>query len=234
MNAPALVAEHEHLRQRLVTEHVPMARRIARKLCKTSDPTVREEVESSALLGLVEAASRYDFGRETPFTAFACSRIRGAVMDGARRSDLLPRRARSVANRTQRALSMLEQELGRKPDDMEVAERLDVSVEEYQTEIRILTEIRHVELSPELSGPASSSDEGIVECLARRQLVDRMRTAIEGLAPRDRELLTLYYTEERTHSEIARRFGVTEGRISQLHKRALLRLRELLNGTDRD
>jgi RNA polymerase sigma factor FliA len=212
-------------REQLINEHVPMARRIANKMCRRADQTVREDMESTAMIGLVEAANRYDFTRAEPFAAFAYRRIKGAVLDGMRKSDLLPRRVRSLANRTERTKASLEQKLGRAPEASEMAAQLEVSMEHYQTEIRMLQEVCFVELNTELASPNAKPEEDAIDMLERRRLVERVRDALTRLPERDQQVLSLYYAEELTYLEIGRMLGVSEARICQLHGRAIKRLR---------
>ncbi len=212
-------------RERLISEHVPMARRIARKMSRRADAATREDLESSAMMGLVEAANRYDFERREPFAAFAYRRIQGAVLDGMRRSDLLPRRVRSLANRTARVMAELEQELGRSPEHSEVAQRLDVSMERYQREIRLLPDVCFVELTSDLAPANSRPEEEAVDQVERRRMIEKVKAALITLPERDQQILSLYYAEDLTYLEIGKMLGVSEARICQLHGRAIRRIR---------
>jgi RNA polymerase sigma factor FliA len=218
----------KNARDRLIREHVPMARRIAKKLGRRTDPMVREDLESSAMIGLVEAAQRYDFTRQEPFPAFACRRIRGAVLDAMRRSDFLPRRMRKMANTTQRAMAELEQRLGRTPEDREMAAKLEIPVERYRSEIQVLSQVCFVELMPDFSDRNASPEAETLEHLERRRMIARVRAGLEQLVERDRQILNMYYVDELTYLEIGKILGVSEARICQLHGRAIKRLKELL------
>ena len=226
MNAPLSTANpsERRARERLISEHVSMARRIARKMGRRADATTREDLESSAMIGLVEAANRYDFQRPEPFAAFAYRRIQGAVIDGMRRSDILPRRVRTLANRTERVSSELEQKLGRAPEEAEIAKHLDVSVEHYRAEVRMLPEVCFVELTPDIALESKPEDE-VIDAVERRRKIERVRRALEKLPERDQQVLSLYYVEDLTYLEIGGMLGVSEARICQLHGRAIKRLR---------
>jgi RNA polymerase sigma factor for flagellar operon FliA len=227
MNTQQQTTTDRRARERLIADHLGMTRRIARKMSRHADPSAREDLESSALMGLVEAASRYDFQRVEPFAAFAYRRIQGAVLDGMRRIDFLPRRVRTLANKTTRAKAELEQKLGRAPESSEIAVRLDVSEERYEMEIRMLPEVCFVELSPQLTHEAKQEDEAI-DSLERQRRIALVREALTHLSTRDQRILSLYYAEDLTYAEIGKLLGVSEARICQLHTRAINRLREEL------
>lgn len=209
-------------RDRLIVDHVPMARRIARRIARGSDPTTRDELEAVAMMGLVEAANRYDFFRSEPFPAFAYQRIRGAVIDSLRRSDVVPRRVRELLKRAARATTALEHELGRPPEDEEVAARLEIPIDQYRAEMQAVTEVSFVELGFDTQGTAEGDDPH--RALERSEMVEMVRAGLARLEKRDGQLLMLYYVEELTYAEIARVFGISEPRVCQLHSRALVRL----------
>jgi RNA polymerase sigma factor for flagellar operon FliA len=209
---------------RLIRDHVPMARRIARSMRRFARASEREDLEASAFMGLVEAANRYDAERKEPFEAFAFARIRGAVLDTMRTGDLLPRRKRALANRVARATAALERRLGRSPDDTEVAQELEVSVEEYQEEIRSLPVVRLVELGPDVV----TCDPEIDRAVDRRRMIERVRSALDSVPDRERQILSLYYREDLTFLEIGRVLGISEARVFQLHKRAVARIRSAI------
>jgi RNA polymerase sigma factor for flagellar operon FliA len=213
-------------RERLISDNVLMARCIARKMGRHVDPTLRSDLEATALMGLVEAASRFDFSRPEPFTAFAYRRIRGAVLDGMRRGDFLPRRVRSLSKKANRAIARLEQQLGREPDEGEVSAELGLDVETYRRGVNDARRLSFVDIADETS---IAGEDDPFDRATRKQLSDRMRSALGTLETRDAQLLSLYYVEELTYAEIGKVFRVSEARICQLHSRALKRLRAALD-----
>ncbi len=213
-------------RDRLIAEHVDVARRIALRLARRCPTWVtREDLIAAGMLGLTEAAERYDETRREPFLAFATKRIRGAVLDELRRGDIMPRRVRTLARTVGATIARLEQELGQTPSDVQVAAALGVSLDEYHAE---LEELVHVTVgAAELDdGDLVSDDASSPEALAGRRLaVGRVKAALGKLDPRDVTVLSLYYNEELLYAEIAEVLGVTVSRVSQLHGRAIARLR---------
>ncbi len=212
-------------RDRLITEHVEVARRISLRMARRCPAWIAsEDLVSAAMLGLAEAAERYDQSRPEPFVVFAEKRIRGAVLDQLRRGDIMPRRVRQMARKVGATIKQLEQQLGAAPTDEQVAAELGVSLEAYREELEQLVHVTVGvldELDPELphaeGSPAVQAE--------RRQNLKRIGHALKGLDQRDVLLLSLYYNEELTYLEIGEILGVTVSRVSQLHSRAIVRLR---------
>ena len=218
-------------RDRLVTEHVGMAKRIALRVARRlPDGITKDDMIGAAYLGLTQAAERFDASRGESFVAFAEKRIRGAVYDELRRGDILPRRMRTMANKVRDTMRALEQRLGRPPEDHEMAAELGVSTEEYRRDLEGLTHVSIVELPTVVPVAANDSSgyESPVAATLRRDLVSKVLGSLESLPPRDAQVLSLYYIEEFSYAEIGEVLGVTVGRISQLHARAITRIRAML------
>jgi RNA polymerase sigma factor FliA len=213
------------MRSALVTENIHMAKRIAAMLARRLPPGLADDVQSAALLGLVEAARRFHPGRGDSFPAFAAKRVRGAILDELRRGDMLPRRARQAARRVREAVRALEQSLGRVPRDEEIAAHLGVDVEHYRDKLAGLGSVEMVSLDRVVGGsqePGADPEQNAM----RAAVVEKLGRARELLDPREARILTMYYEEQMTLAEIGRLLGVTESRVCQLHTRALRRLRE--------
>jgi RNA polymerase sigma factor for flagellar operon FliA len=210
----------------LVAEHAPMARRIALRVARrTPDWITSDELVAAAMLGLAEAVERYDATRGEPFVAFAEQRIRGAVLDELRRGDILPRRVRADARRVGKTIQRLEGQLGRTPEDTEIAEALGVDLETYQRDLEGLCHVGFVELPDQDREGTMDGGAGPEEQVERKMLVERVKVCLKRLPERDATLLSLYYVEEFTYGEIGEVLGVSESRVCQLHSRAMSRLR---------
>jgi RNA polymerase sigma factor for flagellar operon FliA len=230
MRAYASVNAKSHAeRNRLIAEFAPMARRVALRVARRTPSWIAaEDLVSAAMVGLAEAAERYDAARGEPFIAFATKRVRGAVLDELRRGDPLSRSARRSARQLGETLRKLEQKLGRPPEDHEVAAALGIDVEEYQDELAMLTHISTVGLDAADSagaGALAHSGPSPAAELEQAQNLQLLTRALKSLGERDAQLLSLYYNEEFTYAEIGNLMGVTESRVCQLHGRALARLR---------
>ena len=216
----------DETRDRLIAEHLEAARRIALHVARrVPDWVSREDLISAGMLGLAEAAGRFDESRGEPFLAFAAKRIRGAVFDELRRGDIMPRRVRQMSREVGKAIRDLEQSLGRTPEDAEVAAALGVPLEQYQDDLEHLVHLQVVELDDVNAGSASEPSESPQAQAERGQILKRVASALQRLDQRDVLILNLHYEEELTYAEIGEVLNVTTSRVCQLHGRAVARLK---------
>lgn len=220
-------------RDRLIAEHVEVARRISMRMARRCpDWIAREDLVAAGMLGLTEAAERYDANREEPFISFAEKRIRGAVIDELRRGDIMPRRARAMARKIGEAIQELEKATGETPTDEAVAQALGVPLDEYKTDLEGLVHVTVGALDQSDDSEVLASWDNSPENEAhRREAIRRVRAALPKLDQRDLLVLGLYYNEELTYSEIGKVLNVSTARVCQLHGRAIARLRAELEAT---
>ncbi|MBN1142147.1 MAG: FliA/WhiG family RNA polymerase sigma factor [Deltaproteobacteria bacterium] len=195
----------------------------------------RDEIASAARLGLVDAAHRFDPQKGVLFKTFAEQRIRGAVFDEVRRMDWASRTGREKYSRLSEAMGNLEKKLGRSPGEEEMAHEMGVSLDDYR---KLLTEVSCLSFLS-LEETIAGSDEGktLMESLEDTQgknpqelyenheLAEIVAECLERLPEKERLVVSLYYYEECTQKEIAEILELTEGRVSQLHSQALVRLK---------
>jgi len=213
-------------RDRLISEHLDVAQRIASRVARRCPSYIgREDLHAAALLGLTEAAERYDASREEPFIAFAEKRIRGAILDELRRGDIMPRRTRKLAREIGATIVQLERQLARPPTDEEVAAALGVSIDEYKTELEQLVHVSVSGLEATTEDTMRSTDASPEVEAEKRDTMRKIRAALPKLDPRDLLVLSLYYNEELTYPEIGEVLRLTKSRVCQLHGRAIARLR---------
>lgn len=229
----------EQERERLILEHLPQVRLIARRIHeRLPDSVSLDDLISTGTVGLIAAIDRFDPRHNVKLKTYAEYKIRGAILDSLRGLDWAPRQQRKRSKQVEAAIASAEQKLHRMPTEEEIAAELNVTMEEYHA---WLVDIRGVNLgslehaSPDNSGHdllkfVSDSDENwpslIVE---RRELQRLLAEAIEKMPPTERLVLSLYYHEELTLREIARVVKLHESRVSQLKSQAILRLRSLLH-----
>lgn len=221
-------------------EYYPMVERLARKVASQyGTPTGMEvsDLVSHGVLGLAEAYDRYDASRGVPFESYAILRIRGAIVDAIRGVDWVPRKVRTRVRKEKEASARLTTELGRAPTTDEIDEHLGVTGSRRRRGPKTLLALEDtVARGTGGDGGISIGDtladvevevpgEAIEDAETRR----RMLEALNKLQERDALILTLYYFEGVPLTEIAKVLGVTESRVSQLHMRALGRLREQLD-----
>lgn len=223
-------------RDRLVMEHVGLVRALAGRLAHRVPSQVEvSELISVGVLGLIDAASRFKPTLGVPFDAFARRRIHGAMLDALRDLDWAPRSVRKLGRTMDGTMARLRHELGREPEEKEVAGALNVSESEYG---RILDQLKTAELavirqSTNDDGTSSlevavDPGEGPYARLEREELRQLLAEAITELPDRERQILALYYQEELTLAEIGQVIGVGESRVSQLRTQAIGRLRSRL------
>lgn len=220
-------------RDHLITAHLDMAVGMARRMARRLPSAVSgEDLESAAMLGLTEAAHRYDASREEPFMAFATKRVRGAILDHLRRDDVLTRRDRQAARRVAEATRELEAEHGRPASNSEIAQKIGVSDAEFHADYAGLRDAAVVPLE-DLSGLSTQAGGLLAELptnvVARQQIRAALVRALAKLDERALLVLACYYQEGLTLREIGELLGVTESRVCQLHSQTLRTLREQLS-----
>jgi len=231
----------EALRERLVLTYAPLVKFVAGRLRSTMPAHVDEdELISCGLLGLLSAIERYDPEREAKFETFAIQRIRGSIIDGLRSQDWVPRSVRARARNIERTMASLQRELGRVPTDAEVAGKLGVSLEELGDHLEEIGRTALVSLNEILHAPSDNGD-AVQDFVEDRRLVpvedevenadrcEQIAEAVSRLPERERMIIALYYYEDLNLREIGEVLGVTESRVSQMHTKAILRLRAFLS-----
>ncbi len=215
-------------RDQLISEHTEVAKRIALKMARRCPSWVaREDLVSAGLLGLTEAARRYDATRAEPFLPFAEQRIRGAVLDELRRGDMLPRRVRQSARKVAATIRKIEV-TGETATEQKIADDLGVSVDHYRDNLATLLHVDTESIDGEGAAILVAQTQSPSELAARSEMLHRVRAALDKLEQRDVTLLGLHYIEEMTFQEIATTIGITASRACQLLWRAVARLRTAL------
>ncbi len=219
----------------LAREHTSLARLVVERM-KTQVPgfVTRDDMMSAALEGLMDAASRFDPERGVMFKTFAERRIRGAIYDEVRKMDWFSRSLRGKQSRISKAIELLEHRFGRSPEEDEVAAELELDLEEYR---QMLSQVGHlgcVSLNEVLDAQDESRNfmdllkddsPSALESLEQNSLAQQLAAHLESLTEKERLVVSLYYYEELTQKEIADVLELTEGRISQLHSQALVKLK---------
>jgi RNA polymerase sigma factor, FliA/WhiG family len=229
-------------REQLILHYAPLVKYVAGRVAMGLPPNIDpEDLHSYGIFGLMDALEKYEPDRGVKFETYAIARIRGAMFDGLREQDWVPRTVRQKARRLERAIADLEARLGRSATDEEICAALNLTPEEYAD---LLSEIRVTSIVSldEWWAAENDDDKGIslgelIEdpnaeqlgaAIEAREVERLLGEVIEGLPERERLVVTLYYYEGLTLKEIGQVLGVTESRVSQLHTRAILRLRARL------
>lgn len=229
-------------KEQLVSQYAPLVKRIAYHLMAKLPASVEvDDLVQNGMIGLLDAMSRFEEGLGAQFETYAVQRIRGAMLDGLRDNDWLPRGARRDMRRVEAAIHKLEHENGRQPSESELAAALDLSLGDYQ---KLLLEARghqlvYLEDMTDGQGGDFLERHGAKSGLDPLSLLEEAGTrqalvlAIEMLPEREKMMMALYYEQDLNLREIGEVMGVTESRVCQLHTQAIARLRVAVVGDDK-
>jgi len=228
----------EDERERLILEHLPQVRLIARRIQERLPENISlEDLVSTGVLGLISAIDNFDPSHNVKLKTYAEYKIRGAILDSLRGLDWAPRQKRRKAKQIEAAIAAAEQKLQRSPTEEETAAQLGILIDEYH---QWLVEIRGLNVaSLEYAGNEQGKDllhyipderENLPSTLLERSELERLLAeGIDRIPPIERTVLALYYHEELTLREIAQIVNLHESRVSQLKTQAILRLRSHLS-----
>jgi len=237
----------ERARERLVVAYSPLVKYVAGRMASGLPAHVEEaDLISYGLVGLINAIERFELEREIKFETYAITRIKGAIIDELRSLDWVPRSVRAKAREIERANAKLEHRLQRAPTDEEMSAELGVEVADFLASLLQISNSTIAALDELWTvGDASGDQVSLLDTLQdhgapdpaavmdQTELKDRVADAIARLPEREKLVVALYYYENLTLREIGEVLGVTESRISQLHTKAVLRLRSRLTDDDR-
>jgi RNA polymerase sigma factor for flagellar operon FliA len=221
-------------RERLILEHLPQVRLIARRIQeRLPDNVALEDLVSSGVIGLISAIDHFDPAHNVKLKTYAEYKIRGAILDSLRGLDWAPRQKRRRAKQIEAAIAHAEQLYQRAPTEDEVAAQLEISLEEYHewlVEIRGLNigslEYTSGDQGKDLLHYLPDGDDNLPSTLLEKSELERLLAqGIDGIPAMERTVLGLYYHEELTLREIAQVVNLHESRISQLKSQAIMRLR---------
>ncbi len=233
-NASGLKNKEECLRA-----YSPLVQRLAHQMMTRLPSSVQvDDIIQAGMMGLLDAAARYDEIHGAQFETYATTRIRGAMLDELRSNDWLPRNLRRDMRRIESAVSQLQQKLGRAPNETEIAAQLGLSLAEYQ---QLLQETRGAQLVYYDDFQDEDHDDFFerfefesggdpLELLQNARFRSELVQAIETLPERERNLMGMIYEQEMNLREIGDVMGVSESRVSQLHSQAVARLRSRIKG----
>ena len=228
-------------REAVINEYAPMVKYVANRISMRLPPHVEvDDLISVGVLGLIDAIDKYDSTRGAKFKTYAEFRVRGAILDELRSMDWVPRSVRQKASSMDGVVQKLQNKLGRRPEDDEVAEEMGVSLDELFTTLNETKSMPILSLEDLGIAKESGEQQSLLDCLAGKNDVDPqmhirlvelkeiISKAIDTLPEKERLMISLYYYEELTMKEIGEVLEVTESRVSQIHSKAVFRLRNKL------
>lgn len=234
-------------REEIILQFTPLIKYIAQRLAMRLPPHISaEDLIGAGVIGLMDAIEKFDPAKKVQFKTYAEIRIKGAMLDELRSLDWVSRSVRQKASKLEKTYQTLEKQNGRAVEDEEVAQALNLSLEEYY---KLLNEIRGVSvfdiesLRPKLSEqgeddltdlPLEGRDSQPFHFFRQLEMKQLLSRAIRDLTPNEKMVISLYYYEELTLKEIGEVMGYTESRICQLHTKAILKLRSKLKSYQKD
>lgn len=218
------------IREKLILEYSELIKIVAGRLKLYLGSSVEyDDLIGYGTLGLIDAVDKFDYKKGVKFETYASIRIRGAIIDEIRKLDWMPRTVRKKQKDIEESISQIEKETGKVATEEEIAKRLNISAEELrsvnsQIELSSISSLEeYKEKGPlNITSQTSNSDLATPEiAIEKQELKKALAKAIEGLTTRERQVISLYYYEELTLKEISYILDITESRVSQLHRRAL-------------
>lgn len=224
------------IREKIILEYAPLVKVVAGRLSMYLGYNVEyEDLVSYGIFGLIDAIDKFDCLKDVKFETYASLRIRGAILDQIRKMDWIPRTIRQKQKRIDAAIKEIEAQYGRSATDEEIAKNLGITEDEYldwQSQMKITNVVslnefleQGSEVSNEAGNTRSAAFDSPEEILERDELKKMLAQALELLTEKERKVILLYYYEDLTLKEISNILEVSESRISQLHTRALQKMR---------
>ncbi len=244
-NVAYLPVLDEEERNRRLMEELPQVRYIARHIHERLPKHIPlEDLVHAGVIGLIDALQKFDASKNVQFKTYAKFRIRGAILDSLRELDWSPRELRRKSRQLEDVTQKLSSQLGRAATEQEIADELDLTLDEFQ---RMLTDLDGLDigsLQTDSSGDGPSEDlceflpgdpEQTPYCIClRSEMKEMLAEAIRQLSPKEQQVLSLYYFEELTMKEVGAVLGIGESRVSQIHSLAVVRLRAAMQNLTRD
>ena len=228
-------ATEEHMNE-VVDRYAPLVKRIAHHLLLRMPASVQvDDLIQSGMIGLLEAAKKYDVSKGASFETYAGIRIRGSMLDEVRKGDWAPRSVHRKSRKVAEAIKSIEARTGEDAKDQEIAKELEIDLNSYYTILQDATGSRLFSFDDIMEGDDSAIElaagelPGPCDGLQRDTFKAHLAKAIDGLPEREKLVLALYYDEELNLKEIGEVIGVSESRVSQIHSQAAMRLRARLS-----
>lgn len=234
-------ANDSQAREKLIEQYIPLVKYVAGRLAMNLPSSVDVgDLESFGFFGLLDALEKYDAERNIKFETYATTRIRGAIIDGLRSLDWVPRSTRAKARLVESQIYELTNDLGRTPTNEEIATALGLTLDDYFALLSELKGANLFSLDDAAAGEQGGEDLKVLDLVVDQALLPDQRViekesvaelaaAIEQLSEREQLVLALYYHEDLTLKEIGHVLQVSESRVSQIHTKAIMTLRSKLS-----
>ena len=235
-----LWAEYEkkrspELREQLIIEYSPLVKLVAGRLSMYLGYNVEyDDLVSYGIFGLIDAIDKFDLKKEVKFETYASLRIRGTILDQIRKMDWIPRTVRQKQKKIDEAIKQIEMRTGKNAQDEEIAKELGLSGEEllvWQSQLKVTNVVSLNEYMEQGSEPVMDTRHNShfiqpEESIQEEELKKVLGEAMDLLTEKEKKVILLYYYEDLTLKEISNILEVSESRVSQLHTKALLKMRK--------
>ncbi|MCQ2541370.1 MAG: FliA/WhiG family RNA polymerase sigma factor [Lachnospiraceae bacterium] len=230
-------AQSSELREKIILEYAQLVKIVAGRLVMYLGYNVEyEDLVSYGTFGLIDAIDKFDYRKGNKFETYASLRIRGAILDQIRKNDWIPRTVRQKQKQIDQVIKEIEEKTGHPATDDEIAVALGITADElldWQSQMKatnIISLNEYMESGSEVANDSSEPGHFITpeEALEKDEMKQMLADALENLTDKEKKVVLLYYYEELTLKEISAVLEVTESRVSQLHTRALQKMREIL------
>lgn len=228
----------QEVREKLILEYAPLVKLVAGRLSMYLGFNVEyDDLVGYGIFGLIDAIDKFDLMKDVKFETYASLRIRGAILDQIRKMDWIPRTIRQRQKKIEAAIRDIEKESGHVATDAEIAKKMDISEDEYaswQNQMKVTGVVSLNEFMEQGSDiPEDSNNHGSgftkpEEAIEKEELKKMLAESLEKLTDKEKKVILLYYYEELTLKEISEVLEVSESRVSQLHTKALQKMREKL------
>lgn len=223
------------LREQIIIEYAPLVKVVAGRLSMYLGKNVEfEDLVSYGIFGLIDAIDKFDLGKDVKFETYASLRIRGSILDQIRKMDWIPRTVRQKQKKIDDAIKTIEMRTGKNATDEDIAAELGVSDEElldWQSQLKVTNVVslnEYVEQGTEPAMDAHCNSHFIQpeDMVSQQELKQMLEEALALLTEKENKVVLMYYYEDMTLKEISQVLGVSESRVSQLHTKAIVKMRK--------
>ncbi|MCL1936539.1 MAG: FliA/WhiG family RNA polymerase sigma factor [Defluviitaleaceae bacterium] len=223
----------KELKDKLILEYAPLVKYLAGRLSVHIGHRVEyDDLISYGIFGLIDAIDKFNLDKGVKFETYASLRIRGSIIDNIRKLDWVPRDLRQKNKQLEAAYLALEAEIGREPTEEEMAKKLGMSLVEVRDLMKKANVVNVVSLDDYLEQNHEdvffASDDSPEKMYHKKEISDILVETIDKLSEKEKKVISLYYFEDLTLKEISKIMGVSESRISQIHSKAVIKLRTKL------
>jgi RNA polymerase sigma factor for flagellar operon FliA len=225
------------IREQIIIEYAPLVKLVAGRLSMYLGYNVEyEDLVSYGIFGLIDAIDKFDLKKEVKFETYASLRIRGAILDQIRKMDWIPRTVRQKQKKIDAAIKNIEMKTGKSATDEEIVQELGITEDEYngwQSQMKVtnvvsLNEFVEQGSEPVMDATSNSHFAQPEDVVGESELKEVLAQSLDALTEKEKKVILLYYYEELTLKEISKVLEVSESRVSQLHTKALLKMKNKL------